>query len=146
MTTAAPAAHRDYAGLVTRLLGLTVDVGLLTVAGLAVSSLPGLAWQQVLGEPPGWLTGAAGIVATLLPWLYFTATWTLTGRTAGALLVGVRTVRTDGRGLSVWRSAARALVGLLFAPVWLVGLVGTLTDGRRRAWHDRLFGTVVRRG
>jgi uncharacterized RDD family membrane protein YckC len=145
VTASAPISHRDYAGIVTRLTGLVVDVGLLTLGGLAVGSLPGLAWEQVLGEPPRWVTGAAGVVAALLPWAYFTFCWTMTGHTLGAMLVGVRTVRSDGSLLSVRRAALRALVGLMLAVFWLVGLVGTLTDERRRAWHDRLFDTVVRR-
>jgi uncharacterized RDD family membrane protein YckC len=82
----------------------------------------------------------------VLPWGYFTICWAVTGRTAGAVLVRVRTARADGRTLSVGRSAIRALVGLLLAPLWLVGLIGTLADSRRRAWHDRVFGTVVLRG
>jgi len=134
-----------YAGLVTRLVGLVVDVAVLTVAGLGVSVLPGVAWQQVLGTPPGWLTAGAGIVAAVLPWAYFTVSWALTGRTPGAMVVGARTARAGGARLSFWRAGARALVGLLLAPVWLVGLVGTLGDDRRRAWHDRLFGSVVLR-
>jgi uncharacterized RDD family membrane protein YckC len=146
LTASAPISHRDYAGLVTRLTGLVVDVGLLTVAGLAVGGLPGLAWEQVLGEPPGWVTAAAGVASALLPWAYLTACWTLTGRTVGAMLVDVRTCRADGRPMSAGRAALRALIGLVLAPLWLVGLVGTLRDEHRRAWHDRLFGTVVRRG
>lgn len=134
-----------YAGLVTRLVGLVVDVAVLTVAGLAVTVLPAVAWQQVLGTPPGWLTTGSAIVAAVLPWAYFTATWTVTGRTPGAMVVGARTARANGDRLSFWRAGTRALVGLLLAPVWLVGLVGTLGDARRRAWHDRLFGSVVLR-
>jgi uncharacterized RDD family membrane protein YckC len=146
LTAPAPVSRDDYAGLVTRLTGLVVDVGLLTLAGLAVGSLPGLAWEQVLGERPSWVAKAAGAVAAALPWAYFTTAWTLTGHTFGGRLVGVRTLRSDGRRLSARRAAVRALVGLLFAVVWLVGLVATLTDERRRAWHDRVFDTVVRRG
>jgi uncharacterized RDD family membrane protein YckC len=132
-----------YAGLVTRLVGLVVDVVVLTVAGLAVSTLPGVAWRQVLGTPPGWLTGGAGAAAAVLPWAYFTVFWTLGGRTPGAMLVGVHLARDDGGPMSLGRSAVRAAAGLALAPLWLVGLVGTLGDQRRRAWHDRLFGTVV---
>lgn len=34
--------------------------------------------------------------------------------------------------------------GVLLAPLWLFGLSAVLWDGHRRAWHDRIFGTVVR--
>ncbi len=134
--------HR-YAGLVSRTVGLAVDVSVLTVATLAVATLPGLAWQQVVGNPPTWLSVTAGAVAALLPWGYFTGCWWLTGRTGGALLVGVEVTRRDGTRLGAVQAGLRALVGLSLWPIWLGGMLGTLWDPRRRAWHDRLFRTVV---
>jgi uncharacterized RDD family membrane protein YckC len=49
----------------------------------------------------------------------------------------------DGRAISLLLAAARAAVGLLIAPLWMVGLIYVLLDRRRRALHDLLFGTVV---
>ncbi|BCJ39243.1 hypothetical protein Athai_67460 [Actinocatenispora thailandica] len=141
----APADRHGFAGLVTRLTGLVTDVGLLTIASLALSSLPPAAWRQLIGDEPRWLDVLCGVLAALLPWAYFTACWAMAGATIGGLLVGTRTCRADGAPLGPGRAAARAFVGLAAAPVWLVGLLGVLTDGHRRAWHDRLFGTVVRR-
>jgi uncharacterized RDD family membrane protein YckC len=133
-----------YAGLVSRVTGLVVDVVVLTAAGLAVTTLPTLAWQQLTGGAPGWLAGLSGAAGALLPTGYFTACWWLNGRTVGGLVAGTVVQRPDGRDLALLQALARALVGLLLAPVWLVGLLGVLTDPRRRAWHDRLFRTVVR--
>jgi uncharacterized RDD family membrane protein YckC len=136
-----------YAGLATRLTGLVVDAALVTVASLAVGSLPPVAWRELVGHDPGWLDTLSASLAGVLPWAYFTVCWTLTGATVGALLVATRTCRGSGAAVGPARAALRALVGLAVAPVWLVGLLGVLTDARRRAWHDRLFGTVVcRRG
>lgn len=140
-----PADRHGYAGFATRLTGLAADSLLLTVAGLLVSGLPPMIWRQMTGDDPQWLVALSGALAGLLPWAYFAACWALSGATIGALLVGTRTCRSDGTTLGPLRAAVRALVGLVIAPVWLVGLLGVLTDGRRRAWHDRLFGTVVRR-
>jgi uncharacterized RDD family membrane protein YckC len=134
-----------YAGLVTRSMGLAVDVALLTLVCLTVGALPATAWQAVLGTPPGWLSGASAVAAGQVPWLYFALCWWITGQTAGGVLMGEWVRRPDGGRLSPWRAAARSLVGLALAPVWMVGLLATLTDPRRRAWHDRAFGTVVRR-
>jgi uncharacterized RDD family membrane protein YckC len=140
-----PADRHDFAGLVTRLTGLVADAVLLTVASLTIGSLPPAVWQQLVGGEPRWLDLLSGAVAAVCPWAYFAACWTLTGTTIGGLLVGARTCRPDGRPLGPVRAAVRAFVGLAVAPVWLIGLLGVLTDRRRRAWHDRLFGTVVRR-
>jgi uncharacterized RDD family membrane protein YckC len=95
-------------------------------------------------KPPGWFEFGCGLAAALLPWAYFTAAWSFTGQTFGGLVVGTVVRRPDGRTVGVLQAAARALVGLMFAPIWFVGLIGVLTDDRRRAWHDRLFRTVVR--
>ena len=133
-----------YAGLVSRVTGLVVDAAALTVGSLAVTTLPPLAWAQVVGRSPGWLAAGSAVAGAILPWTYFTACWWLSGRTAGGLLVGTAVRRRDGGDVTLPQAALRALVGLVFAPVWVVGLLGILTDARRRAWHDRLFRTVVR--
>lgn len=134
----------SYAGLVSRLSALTVDIAGLTLTGLAVSILPGLAAQQVTGEAPGWLTGAATWLASLLPWLYFTACWWLGGQTVGGMLIGITVTQADGGRLGLLRSGLRAFAGLAFFPLWTIGLVTILFDPRRRALHDMVFGTQVR--
>ena len=133
-----------YAGLVTRSMGLAVDVGVLTLACLAVGALPVTICNAILGSSPSWLKAASAGCAAQVPWLYFTLCWWVTGQTVGGALMGEWVRRADGRRLSPLRAAARALGGLLLAPVWTVGMLGILRDGRRRAWHDRVFGTVVR--
>jgi hypothetical protein len=106
-----------YAGLVSRSIALGVDVALLTVAALAISVLPGLAWDEVIGTSPGWLGSTSGLVAAALPWLYFTCCWWWTGQTAGGVLIGTAVRRTDGRRLSLLRCALRAAIGLALAPL-----------------------------
>lgn len=139
------ASTHAYAGLASRLVALTVDVALLTVAGLFVSVLPPLAWSQVVGDPPGWFTATCAVVASALPWAYFTVAWWLGGQTAGGLLVGTRVARTHGQRPMLVQAALRAFVGLLLVPLWLIGLAWVLWDPRRRAWHDVVFRTVVLR-
>jgi len=140
-----PVPHDAYAGLVSRLAALLTDVALVTVAALAVSTLPSVAWEQVvLRAEPGWLIAASAAAAALLPAAYFTTCWWLTGQTAGGLLFGVAVQHRDAHGVTFVQAAARAVVGLLLAPLWMIGMIGVLWDDRRRAWHDRLFRTVVR--
>ncbi len=144
-TTAGEAAQarQHYAGLVSRAVGLAVDVSVLTVATLAVGTLPVLAWGQVVGNPPPWVAVVTGTAAALVPWGYFTACWWLSGRTGGALLVGVQVRHRGGGRVGFFQAALRAFVGLALWPVWGVGMLAILWDPRRRAWHDRLFRTVV---
>jgi hypothetical protein len=63
----------------------------------------------------------------------------------GGLLLGEAVYRTDGSRVGAVRAGLRAFLGLLLAPVWLVGMTLTTMDPRRRALHDVLFGTTVRR-
>ncbi len=137
--------HNAYAGLVSRLAALTIDVALLTITALAISTLPTVAWEQVVNrEVPGWLTTGSAVASALLPVSYFTACWWLTGQTVGDLLFGIVVRHRDGGDVAFAQAFARAAVGLLLVPLWIVGLLGVLWDERRRAWHDRVFRTVVR--
>ena len=145
MSLEPPAPTRPYAGLISRLAALGTDVLLLAVIEFSVRSLPTLAWEQMVVRPaPGWLSAGSAFLMVLVPWSYFTACWWLSGQTAGGRLFGIAVQLPDGRVPSFARAAGRAAIGLLLPPLWMVGLLATLWDKRRRAWHDRLFGTVVR--
>jgi hypothetical protein len=135
--------HR-YAGLVSRVAAIGLDLLLLTGGVLVVGGLPTTAVNAVLGSSPNWLAALCSLAAAGLPWLYFTTCWWLTGQTAGGLVFGTQVRRRPDARLSLPRAAVRAAIGLIFAPLWTVGLLGVLGDRRRRAWHDRIFGTVVR--
>jgi uncharacterized RDD family membrane protein YckC len=138
-------AGGGYAGLVSRVAALVVDVVILTIVSLFVSALPSLSWRQAIGRTPGWLGSASAIAAGVLPWVYFTVAWWLGGRTVGGLVMGTAVERPDGRRVLLVVAALRSAIGLMLAPLWLVGLLGVLWDKRRRAWHDVVFHTVVRR-
>jgi uncharacterized RDD family membrane protein YckC len=142
--TAAHLPHRGYAGLVTRVLGLAVDTIVVSIAVIATDQLPTLAWQAMIGRSPHWLEVSTGILARLLPLLYFAGCWWLGGQTAGALLAGVAVRRPDGRHLGLTRAVLRAVICFVLAPLWVIGLLAVLWDGDRRALHDMLFSTVVR--
>jgi uncharacterized RDD family membrane protein YckC len=132
-----------YAGLVSRASALAVDILVLTLGGLALTTLPTVAWQHLVGDLPDWLARLSTALGASLPFVYFTGCWWLGGHTVGGMIIGTSVRRANGKELSLLQAAVRALVGLLLAPVWLIGLLGILTDGRRRAWHDRIFRTVV---
>jgi len=143
--TTAALPHRAYAGLVSRLAALTIDIIIVCAVAVAVRLLPEFAWEQLLDRPaPDWFTTGCTFVAALVPWLYFTISWWLANRTIGGMVMGTVVLRPDGSELSLAHSALRAWIGLLFAPVWLVGMLPILWDPKRRAWHDKLLHTVVR--
>jgi uncharacterized RDD family membrane protein YckC len=134
-----------YAGIVTRLAALAIDVALLTVLVPVVATGAPAAWAAVTGGAPGWLSAGAEVVAALVPAAYFAGCWWGTGQTAGGLLVGAVLRRPDQSRVGAVRAVLRAVIGLLLPPLWLAGLLTIVWDPHRRALHDRLFGTVVRR-
>jgi uncharacterized RDD family membrane protein YckC len=141
--TQADIDHHRYAGLVSRLAGLIVDGAIITaVVFTVVSAVPAM-WDLIAGPPPGWLTGAVAVGGAALPVGYFAGCWWMTGQTLGGLLFGTVVRRADGSHLHLVRALLRAFIGLVIPVIWLIGMITVLWDDRRRALHDRLFGTVV---
>ena len=134
-----------YAGLVSRVAALGVDIALIAAAASAVRVLPEVVWKTITHLPvPGWASTAFGFAAAVLPFVYFTLCWWLPGQTAGQMLLGIAVRRHNGEeDPTLVQSALRAGFGLTLAPLWMVGMLAILWDERRRAWHDRVFRTVV---
>jgi uncharacterized RDD family membrane protein YckC len=134
--------HRDYAGLVSRLSGLAIDILLAAVAVAAVGRGVPAAWQLV-ARLPDWLNTTFQVLADVTPALYFAACWRLTGETVGSWIFGTRVTLPDGGRLGVLRALLRAALGVFLAPVWYFGMLTVLFDARRRSLLDMAFGTVV---
>ena len=111
-----PREARPYqgrrAGLVTRLVAACIDaavVGLVLLAGYF-----GLAALIFLVDPRGFSMPHAGLVFSLTAAfvasiVYLTASWTLSGRTYGDLVMGLRVLGRGERPLGFTTSAARAV-------------------------------------
>lgn len=135
--------HGAYAGLVSRVVALLIDVLVLVLGSAAVYLVLVGGSGLMLGGTPTWVRTAASVTIAVVPTAYFSLAWWLTGQTAGDYVMGV-TVAGPGAGrMGIIRSLLRALAGLALAPVWLVGMITILLDRRRRALLDMVFGTVV---
>jgi uncharacterized RDD family membrane protein YckC len=135
--------HR-YAGLVSRLAALSLDVILIVAAASAVRVLPEVVWKTITHLPvPGWASYCFGLAAAVLPFLYFTLCWWMPGQTLGQMLLGIGVRRRNGEDPTLIQAALRAGFGLTLAPLWMVGMLAILWDEERRAWHDRVFRTLV---
>lgn len=76
--------------------------------------------------------------------LYFTLmTWWLRGRTPGKWLAGIRTVRLDGKRLSLWDAFGRAGGYSASLSTFGLGFLEVLWHPNRQTIHDRISGTVV---
>lgn len=135
--------HEDYAGVVSRLLAVGIDVTVVTVAAAAGTALVVGGAEVMLGDTPDWVLALTGVCLGLLPTLYFALCWWITGQTAGGLAMGIAVRRTEGEPLGFPRSLIRAFLSLAFAPIWLIGIALAFVDERRRGLLDVVAGTVV---
>jgi uncharacterized RDD family membrane protein YckC len=141
-----PPEARPYqgkpAGIVTRTLANTVDglaVGLLQLGGYA-------AWAAVvfvlaprdLSLPDPSLIRLSVEYGTLLT-LYLTLAWSVSGRTPGDHVMGLRVVTGGRRRLRLPRAFLRALTCVVFP----IGLLWCVVDVRRRSAQDLLLRTQV---
>ncbi|TYB70135.1 RDD family protein [Nonomuraea sp. PA05] len=132
-----------YAGIVSRLMAVLIDAAALTVVTPVAVLGPPMMWQSLAGTPPTWFTSSFQIAGATLPLVYFSLAWWATGQTLGGLVLAIMVRRADGSRVGLLRAALRAALGLLFAPIWFLGMILVLVQAHRRAMHDLVFGTVV---
>jgi len=117
-----------YAGFVSRLLAIAIDLAIIGTITVVVSwvSLSMLSYIGVdirdcppldAGVGEGALiclviqwTGIA--VGVSFPWIYTLFFWTTTGQTPGKAVIGVRVVRLDGEPMTLWTSIVRCRSGV----------------------------------
>lgn len=132
------------AGGVSRLTAYLIDAGFISISyGLAVSLgifLAGLfSGEAVSVDHHGWwwFTGYA-----VYAFLYYWIGLTITGRSVGKGLVGLRVVRRGGEPMSPGRAAVRTIV-YPFSFIFGLGLIPIVTGKQRRALHDAAGGDLV---
>jgi uncharacterized RDD family membrane protein YckC len=133
-----------YAGAVSRAVAYAVDtfvVSLLYVVGAAGVEylLTVLGWDIDLADRP-WLTATTFAVWSFT---YFAYPLSVSGRTLGMAVVGVRVVRADGHALGAARAVVRVLVLPLSFLLFGLGLLLILLRRDRRALHDLIAGSAV---
>jgi len=150
VASAPPTAGRqgNYAGAVTRLVAFAADVGaswgIFTVTAAAVTFAIGLVTGHTVNLNNGTIVPLITLFC-LIVWefVYFAYQWSLSGKTVGMALLGIRVVSTDGEPIAgrqaVYRTLALPLSFLAFG----LGFLGILLNRDRHAWHDRMAKTVV---
>jgi uncharacterized RDD family membrane protein YckC len=139
--TRAPVRGRP-AGFVTRVCAALTDVGLVLLGLLA--GYAGVAGLRFLSDPtrfsPSTPSYGAFLVATgLLLGSYWTVMWSLSGRSFGDQLLGLRVVGPGGRRLHWSHSAVRAA----FCTVFPLGLCWVVVSPRNRSVQDAVLRTAV---
>jgi uncharacterized RDD family membrane protein YckC len=131
-----------YAGPVTRLLAFAIDVGV--VLGLfgmltaLVTYLVKLVSGYQLSDNSIWWTIALLAFAFLYGWVGLT----VSGRTIGKWILGLRVMATDGSTLPP-HSAPVRMLALPLSFILLIGLIMGVVDRRGRTLHDLIAHTCV---
>lgn len=149
----------QYAGFLTRAIGLFLDYAIIAVIVVAIGLLTTVVLnafhidltacpEDVVFVSLG--TWVCRTVRWLLVWfavilgpLYYVLFWTLTGQTIGQRVMGLRVVRLDGRRVGFISSTLRWIGYQLCALTLGLGFLWVLVDDRRMGWHDKLARTCV---
>ncbi len=140
----APTLYGQYAGFVTRMLALMIDLVLLSLFA-TITTATGQFFVQML-TLDRW-TKVIVNIATLLViigavFVYEITFVTLAGQTIGKRVMGVRIVGADGSRVKPSQALKRLAGWLLSLPLFW-GFLISLVDDQRRAFDDRLAGTLV---
>ena len=133
-----------YAGAATRLAAFAID-GIISVGVFNIAVAAGI-WILGLFTPlQVHRTGSPWWLVPLGIWLfiYYWYSYTLSGKTPGKALLGLRVVRGDGSDVDGVHAAIRVLT---FPLSWLsfgLGFIGIVIGSRRRALHDVIADTAV---
>lgn len=130
------------AGIVTRLAAAVLDtlvVGLVLLGGYLA-----LAGLLLMLDPRGYQLPRAGLLlsltsAFLVTFVYLAATWAVSGRTYGDLVMGLRVQRRDGRPLGLATALARSAACVVLP----VGLLWVAVSRRNCSLQDLLLLTRV---
>lgn len=128
----------ELAGIGSRTLAVIVDMVLLGVLS-AVVTLSMVFW----GNFSSWVTALQVLLLYSMVWLYFALFEGLRrGQTPGKHMVGIRTIRESGHGITFADAATRHLL----TPVDLFGMIGLIliaVHPRAKRLGDLVAGTVV---
>jgi len=134
-----------YAGAISRLVAFAADVGaswgLFTLGAAALT----FTIQLVSGAKftLSHYQIASLIAAVVWEFVYFAYQWTVSGKTVGMAVLGIRVVKTDGGPIGPRQAVIRTVTLPLSFLALGLGFLGILTNRDRHAWHDRLAGTAV---
>ena len=148
--SAPPTAGRqgNYAGAVTRLVAFAADVGaswgIFTVSAAALTFAIGLVSGHTVNLNDGRVTSLVTLFC-LIVWefIYFAYQWSLSGKTSGMAVLGIRVVASDGQPITGRQAVIRTITLPLSFLFFGLGFLGILLNKDRHAWHDRMAKTVV---
>lgn len=139
------------AGFLARFLAFLIDAIMLSIISwlLSLVLVPFMgAADSTNSNMLALIAGGIGLVIVVillfLQFIYFGYLWSKSGQSLGMKLTHIKVVRRDGSPLSFWRAGFRGTLGYWISSlVFGLGFIWAAFDGRKEAWHDKLFDTSV---
>lgn len=144
--TPVPREARPYqgrrAGLVTRLVATALDAAV--VAAVLAAAYAGWAGLRLLIDPRNFSFPEVGVVFSLFSAFvvsvaYLTVSWSMSGRSYGDLVMGLRVVGAGGRHPHLVLAFLRALLCVVFP----IGLLWIAVSREKRSLQDVVLRTAV---
>ena len=123
-----------YDGLIIGVIGMTVLLG----AGLLSMMFGWIEDTEALG-----FQAFAFTCGLLVSFIYYAASWTGSGQTAGMTLGGIKVVSTTGARPTFGQAVLRYIGYFVSAIPFALGFLWVAFDNRRQGWHDKLGRTYV---
>lgn len=141
MTEAATTDQRA-AGIVTRFIAAVIDVAVvLSVLGAGYLATAFILFTMDIGNfvfpQVGWWFTTTGFLA--VAFVYLTLCWASSGRTVGAVMMGLLVVRRSGKRLHFTQAALRGAACVVFP----IGLFWVALSAKRLSLQDVVLRTRV---
>ena len=134
-----------YAGAVTRLVAFLIDQTLATAIFSAMSAfvvfLVSLLTNVTVDSTFSQIV--IGVLYVLWLFIYYAYSWSVTGKTPGMAILGIRVVQGDGSQTNPKHGITRTLAFSLSFLTLGLGLLGIIFGRRHRALHDVIADTAV---
>lgn len=143
--TRAVTMQGHYAGAATRLASFAIDQTIAATVFAMGSAITAWAIALVTSNEFKWEPDAFWTGVTFLCWLfvYYSYPWSVSGKTPGMALLGIRVVRSDGANASPRNAVLRTLALPLSFLTLGIGFLPIIFGKDRRALHDKIADTAV---
>lgn len=143
--TKAVSMQGHYAGAVTRLAAFAVDQGIASGLFAAASLLFTQALALVTSDTVkvNLSNAVTGLVFLIWLFIYYAYPWSMSGKTPGMALLGIRVVRADGGAATARNAVLRTLALPLSFLTLGIGFLPIIFGRHRQALHDRIADTAV---
>ncbi len=134
----------DQAGLATRALAASIDLGLLFIAYSLLSGVLASLITSVFGSPfPPIFDAVLGALGVIVAGAIFATFWALGGQTPGMHFLAIRLTDQGSREITLGRAVKRVFAVIVSLVPFGLGYLVILRDPQRQAWADRMTGTQV---